>query len=371
MIAVRAGRTLLAVAALALVLAAPAAARPFELGFQDDPLIVRDPAVYRGTGADRLVSRTHALRTARRLRMRVVRLNVFWDRVEQPTGVLDFHRYDRAVEAILAAGLEPQLTLTGPAPGGAVPDPAAYARLCAAAAARWRGRVKTYAIWNEPNWEGYLPADRPARRYRALFEAGSGAIRAVDPRARVLLGELAPMGRLEAAIPPLRFLRDTLRAGSRPLVADGVALHPYTLRWRPTYPGPGSDDVTTGSLRRLVRVLRSNARRGSLRTPAGGAPPIYLTEYGFHARSRRIAEPRRSAYVQQGLELARRVPQVRQVIWYQLAGPPPDAGGRIWDTALLDSRGFPRPVYAAVAAWARRHLRRTPIGGTLRRGSSG
>ena len=323
-------------------------AEAFELGFQDDPLIVRDPIAYRGH-TDGLLDRTAAFAAAERLRMRAVRINVFWDRVEGPDGSFDFTRYDAAVDAALAAGLRPQLTLTGPAPGGRAPEPRPFGRFARAAVARYAGRVRIWSIWNEPNWRGYLPRRAPERRYRRLFRAGAAAIREVTPDARVLIGELAPMGRMEAAIPPLRFLRGVLRPGRSPLVADGLALHPYTLRWNPRYPGPSADDVTTGSLARATRFVRSAARRGTLRTPAGGALPLYLTEYGWHADSRRIPERLRARYLRTGLELARAA-GARQVIWYQLAGPPRVSGGhRIWDTALLDFDGRPRPAFHALA----------------------
>ena len=338
--------------ALFLLFVATGRAEAFELGFQDDPLVVRDPVAYRGnTGG--LLAREAAFAAAGRLGMRAVRINVFWDRVERRDGSFDFSRYDAAIDASLAAGLRPQLTLTGPAPGGKAPEPAPFAAFARAAATRYAGRVRTYSIWNEPNWRGYLPRGAPERRYRRLFRAGALAIRRAAPGARVLIGELAPMGRLEAAVPPLRFLRGVLR-GRAPLVADGLALHPYTLRWGPRYPGPTADDVTTGSLARATRFVRRAARSGALHTPAGGPLPLYLTEYGWHADSRRIPERQRARYLRTGLALAR-ASGARQLIWYQMAGPPRLADGhRIWDTGLLNFDGTPRPAFHALA----RHLGR-------------
>jgi hypothetical protein len=173
----------------------------------------------------------------------------------------------------------------------------------------------------------------------------------------VLIGELAPMGERGASIAPLRFLREMTcprtRARSRApctgLLADGFALHPYTLRWRPTFPGSTPDDVTTGSLSRLVRALAQLARHGALSTPGGKPLPLYLTEYGWHAHYI-FGESRSAAYAVAGFELAARVPQVREIVWYQLAGPAARPA-HIWDTALLSNDGRPRPVFAALRAW--------------------
>jgi hypothetical protein len=360
----------------ALGSAAPASARaPLEVGIQDDPVFVRHPTAYGGTATGRLVPRTTGIRAARRLRARVLKVNLIWKQValappDSGPGAYDWSYYDRAIDAARLHGLEPQVTLTGQAPGFATadgrpgyadPDPALYARFAADAARHFAGRVRRWSIWNEPNWPTSLgPADRAAAIYRELYRGGYAAVKAVDPGATVLFGELAPMGRPEAAIPPLEFLREvTCRTPSlapardcEPLVADGFAHHPYTLRWAPEFPGPGPDDVTTGSLDRLSRTLAALARRRALSLPDGRGLPVYLTEYGFHAESVRIREPLRSRYAVRGFEMALRHPRVRQVVWYQVFGPPPSRK-RQWDTAMLDLDGRPRPLFHALTRWLR------------------
>ena len=71
-----------------------------------------------------------------------------------------------------------------------------------------QGRVDRYSIWNEPNWNTWLyPAKSAASVYRLLYTSGYNAVKAVDPQAKVLFGELAPIGG-GRAIAPLKFLRD-------------------------------------------------------------------------------------------------------------------------------------------------------------------
>ena len=337
----------LAVAALAAAGPPPAAAaRPaLELGLQDDPVFVRHPSAYSGRGADGVISAGRALGLARRLGARTLRINLKWWHVApaEPGGPYDWSAYDGAVNRAAARGLRVQFTLTGPAPAWATgdgapgifaPDPALFGHFAAAAARHFAGRVRRYSIWNEPNWPTSLgPRSRAAAVYRRLYEAGYAAVKGADPRARVLFGELAPMGRPEAAIPPLRFLRAVMCVSRslRPvrrcagLHADGFAHHPYTLRWPPEYPGADRDDVTTGSLGRLTHVLDVLARRRLLATPRGRPLDLFLTEYGWHARSRRVPAESRIGYLVRGLALARESRRVRQVVWYQLAAPPPGA----------------------------------------------
>jgi hypothetical protein len=60
-------------------------------------------------------------------------------------------------------------------------------------------------------------------------------------------------------------------------------------------------------------------------------------------------------YLRQGLELAWRTPQVRQMILYEIAGAPPGPKP-VWDTALLNYRGSPRPMFRTAVGWARGRL---------------
>jgi hypothetical protein len=362
----------LAVTILTLACAAPAGAA-IELGVQDDPLLVRLPSAFGGFGAARLLppARVDAALTA--LRVDTVRINVPWGRVagRHPGDPLDLGLYDVAIDRIRAGGRRVQVTLAGPAPGWATashhpgtwrPDARRFAAFAGAVARHFRGRVARYSIWNEPNWWNLLRPHRDAPRlYRAMFLRGRRAIAAADPGAAVLFGELSPIGRSDAATAPLRFLRRVTcsdrawRAARRcpRLVADGFAHHPYTLYWPADYPGPGRDDVTTGSLGRLTSALGRLARRRALATPSGRPLGLYLTEWSYHAYSARVRRP--APYVRRGLALAARARRVREIVWYQLAAPPPKVHAH-WDSGLLDFRGRPRPVFAAVRAWS--HARR-------------
>jgi hypothetical protein len=369
--------TLLAVMAMACS-AGTAAAAPIELGVQDDPLLVRLPSAFGGFGAARLLAPGRVDAALDELAVDTVRINVPWAHVAgaRPGDPLHLALYDAAVERVRARGRRVQLTLSGPAPwwatgnqrqGARAPSARRYAEFAGEVAARFRGRVARYSIWNEPNWWSLLrPRQRAARIYRGLFVRGAAAVRAADPGAQVLIGELAPLAQPRAATAPLTFLRRLTcsdnrwrhRPGSRcpRLVADGFAHHPYTLQWAPDFPGRGRNDVTMGSLRRLTGALDRLARRRALVTPRGRPLPLFLTEWGYREGSRVVREPKRSAYVRRGLKIAARVRRVRQVVWYQLAGPP-KVTGATWDSGLLGPRGVPRPVYRAVRGWSRARSR--------------
>ena len=358
---------LLAIAA-ALATASPAAAKaPIEIGVQDDWAFMS-----LGSKRERL-----AYKGARGIQARVLRINLIWANAERRRHgrrVLDWSFYDSMIRRARQRGLEPQVTITGPAPrfwtgdhrrGIHRPDPQAFGRFAEATARHYGPRVQRWSVWNEPNWPSWLsPSAKAASMYRQLYRQAWRAIKRVENDDLVLFGELAPMGRPEAAIPPLRFLRRVTCRDREwravrdcdPLVTDGFAHHPYTLRWAPEFNGPGPEDVTTGSLWRLRRALDRLAADRALVTPDGGAPELYLTEYGWHADSRLIREPKRSRYAVRGMRIAARAARVRQIVWYQVVEPP-RAKVRVWDTALVRRSGRPRPIFRALRAWVRGAVR--------------
>ncbi len=361
-------RALLAALLAVFAAAAPAVAAPrLEVGVQDDAALVRDPWAHLGHGLQGPPWPTRALTTARSIGASVVRMNVRWDKVAPGGGPLRLQRLDRAVDRARARGLRVQLTLTGPAPAGATvsgaagiddPLPESFAGFAEATARHFAGRVRRFSVWNEPNWPTSLqPAARAGAIYRALYAAAEPAIRRAVPGAQVLFGELAPMGAPEAAIPPLRFLRDVFACTAcAPLVTDGIALHPYTLRWAPSFPGRDPDDVTLGSLSRLTQATDRLVRAGRLRSASGRRLDLYLTEYGFFAGYAPIPEPLRAVYARRAFDAALRAPRVRQLVWYQVVAPP-RTRERLWDTGLLSRNGRPRLTQRALRSWARQHRR--------------
>ena len=129
----------------------------------------------------------------------------------------------------------------------------------------FEGRVDRYAIWNEPNWNTWLVPGQERRRASTArsTRAGYKAAKAADPKAKVLFGELAPVGG-GRAIAPLKFLRDVTcsnanyKAAKRcaPLKADGFAIHPVPVHARPAHRRRQPDDVPIGALSRLTKRAR-------------------------------------------------------------------------------------------------------------------
>lgn len=155
-----------------------------------------------------------------------------WKDLEPKRGEWDFSRADEIVGEVEAKGLKlvvrlgdaPDWSLASPATsingegeetpevtGSPLQTPEAtsqkafldsppenlqdFADTCGTIAARYKGRIAAYQIWNEPNlareWGGKPPN---ATEYVALLKACSEAIRAADPAAILISAGLAPTG---------------------------------------------------------------------------------------------------------------------------------------------------------------------------------
>jgi hypothetical protein len=351
---------------LTLAVALPArahAAAGMEFALQDDAVFVDQRWMERDTALDHAVE----------LGATRIRVNVLWSRLlvgdaaartTPKTVTYDFTKIDALQAAAAARGIKLQLTIAGPAPAWATgdhrignyrPDAAKYGAFVKTVVEHYKGRIDRYAIWNEPNWNTWLaPGKSAPSLYRALYTAGYKAAKTADPKAKVLIGELSPVGG-GRAIAPLRFLREVTCSKANykaakhcaPLKADGFAIHPYQFTTAPHLQAGRPDDVPIGALSRLTRALDKLAKRKALRTPTGGKLGVYLTEFGYLTTGDRAQKPKvRAAWLASAFQIARRNPRVKQLLQYQLVDPPED---ELWHSAILRRDGSRQATYAGLA----------------------
>lgn len=141
---------------------------------------VRDPALYPGEPSDSAA----AWRDIDASGAKTLRAFVTWNGIDGDA----LNRYAAFTQKARAHGLAVELVVTGGA--GTMATPAAYARAISALATRLKGSVAGYEIWNEPDgpefWkDGPQPAD-----YVALLKPAYAAVKAADPKAKVIVGGL-------------------------------------------------------------------------------------------------------------------------------------------------------------------------------------
>lgn len=351
------------------------AARGMELSLQDDAVFV-SKGYYKNT--------TKAYQQARAVGTSRIKVNVLWaytmpsskfNARNKPAGVTyNFAAYDQAIDQAAAQGIRVHVALTGPAPrwatgnksrvSGFKPNATEYGKFAAAAAAHFKGRVDRYSVWNEPNWGTWLgPIKSQASLYRGLYTQGYAAIKAADPRAKVLIGETSPSKSGNRSQSPLTFLRSLACVDKSfkrvrkcaPLRADGYAHHPYDLGHAPNNVPRNPDDVTMGNLSSLTRTL-DRLRSSAFRVNGGGRMPVYLTEYGYMATGNRAVKPSlRVKWLKQAYSIALANPRVKSQLQYLLVAPPKNSPSYFFNTALLTTKGKAYPNYNALKSWYGSH----------------
>jgi hypothetical protein len=344
-------RLLITGAALAATVAAAASPAPagaaMQIGVQDDPVLVSQ--VYGPPGG-----RNAVFTDARALGARWVRINMIWSDYVR----YGFARYDSAVDAARARGFNVQITIVGTPSYDTrgdrrlswfKPSPTRFRSFAVLVATHFKGRVFRYSIWNEGNLGRWIaPAKSAPLIYRKLFLAAYPALKRVDGRIQVLIGELT------SSHDPLGFLRRTASG----LKADGLAYHPFEFYKRP---GSGSSSrgfVGINSTPQIKAALRDLARRRKL-TTLGGAPlPLYYTEFGYLTKGfYRMSESGRRDWSVRAFRYARQQ-GVREMLYYQLVQSPNGTlAGDIWDSGILRLDGTALPTYTALVSAARKGFR--------------
>lgn len=189
------------------------------------------------------------LRLVNQMGFRWVKQGFAWRDLEGVAkGAYDWGRSDYFVDIINKSGLKLLARLDrqpfwSQADGGAIPldsappaNPQDFGDFCRDFAARYRGRVQAYQVWNEPNlareW-GDRPPD-PAG-YARLLKACYEGIKRSDPNAIVISAGMAPTGNtLPEAIPDDDYFQALYDAGAAPYFdllgvnAPGYLVPPWT-----------------------------------------------------------------------------------------------------------------------------------------------
>jgi hypothetical protein len=159
-----------------------------------------------------------------------VKTNIAWREVEGiEKGAYDWARTDRMVQTVrrsklnLIARVDFQPFWTQ-APGANLKEHAPpedmqnYGDFCHALAEHYKGKIRAYQVWNEPNltfeW-GDQPPD-PAR-YVEMLKACYIGVKTADPDALVISAGMAPTGSgLPQAIPDDQYIEKMYQAGAAP-----------------------------------------------------------------------------------------------------------------------------------------------------------
>ncbi len=160
----------------------------------------------------------------------------------------------------------------------------AFGSFCSVLAARYRGRVRAYQIWNEPNlareWEGHVPD--PAA-YVRLLQTCYVAIKQADPEVLVVSAGLAPTGSSSPeAMPDETYLIGMYEAGAASyfdmlgLHAPGYKAPPETAPEEVADPAGGYGGHPFFSFRHAERM------RAIMEEYGDAHKQVAILEFGWH-----------------------------------------------------------------------------------------
>jgi hypothetical protein len=219
-----------------------------------------------------------------------------------------------------------------------------------AALARELPTVRDFAVWNEPNLNGFWlyqfdqgGKDIAAPAYTSLLARSYDALKAVSGKIRVYGGSLAPRGADDPESPrhtqsPTAFIRDigaAYRASGRTKpIMDVFAIHPYLERSSipPSRTHPTGTSIGIADYDKLVALLRQ-AFDGTAQP--GSKLPVAYSEFGVQTKIPEAAqapytnlqsplgqdavdEQTQARYYRQALELAACQPTVIALFFFHL-----------------------------------------------------
>lgn len=307
-----------------------------------------------------------------------------WSQVEHDPGVYDWTLFDNLVAKAQARNLQIIFRLDQPPPWSrlkvmegwtaeqklAVTGPPDnyqdFYNFVGKVAERYKGKVRYYQIWNEPNltreWNGQK-VDAP--RYVELLKGAYHGIKSADPAALVLDAPLAPTDINDPKDPSLNdllYLEQMYQAGAKNYF-DILGLQIYGLGYSPDFrfimPDFKSQDLKRVNFNRPASIREIMTRYGD------SAKPAWAAEYGWVAIppnqpkalqenkwGNNVDEETQAKYLVQGIERARKEwPWLGvMTVWFFRADPPlvarPDDPTNYFSIVTPDYQ--PRPAYNAL-----------------------
>ena len=212
-----------------------------------------------------------------------------WDKYDNIVDLAE----QQGMEMIVRVSTPPDWTRKeGDAVGAFAPpdDYQDFADFVSTLVSRYKGRVKYYQLWNEPNiypeWGDYAisPED-----YTRLLCAGAEAARAADPDAVIIAGALASTIVLDPAAPPpnnalndLLFLQRMYDAGAAPCF-DIIAMQGYGL-----WSGPTDRRLNP----RVLNFARPQFVRDLMVANGDAHKPIWISEMNWNAVPNDVTDKR-------------------------------------------------------------------------------
>lgn len=319
------------------------------------------PAPERGKirfGVHVLDAQDETLRKVREMGATWVIYPVLWRDIEPYPGRYNWAALDLALQAMEYYRLNPVFRVdhppawasSSPHPNSPPKEPSLYAEFIRKLSSRYKGRVKAYIIWNEPNlaqeW-GNFPPD--PQGYLSLLRSAAKAIRQTDPGAIIVSAGLAPTNELsQKAMDDRLYLNRLYEAGASEYF-DVLGAHPYGFAYPPDDPKGAHNGLNMARLEDLreIMVLYGDGKK-----------EVWVTEFGWTTEGygnwawAEVTPEEQARYLVEAVKIAAsRWPWVGMMAVWLLSSAEIDLAYRGFN--LLNPDGSPKPAWESLRAFAR------------------
>lgn len=272
----------------------------------------------------------------------------FWEYPDWLVRAAEYYKLD----LVLRLDHPPQWALTGESK---LPvDIGAFTDFVQRVAARYRGRVMAYVIWNEPNlaveWVGQPP---DAEGYVQLLCAAQAAIQQTDPSTLVVSAGLAPTNHTDTSAEDDRTYLQAMYTAGAATCFDILGAHPYGFAYPPDDPHGDHEGLNYARLADQRAIMVEAGDDGKV---------VWATEVGWTTSSvgqneqwLRVSEKEQGHYLVGALQKAGQDwPWLERIaIWNLSTGLPSDDEKRGY--SLMADTGRPKPAFEALASRIEEH----------------
>jgi hypothetical protein len=289
-----------------------------------------------------------------------VRLIIEWPLIEPSPGRFDWAETD----AIVMDAATRNLTILGlvtyapawaateegrqylhPAPA----DPQVFADFVKTAAERYRGVIRNWEIWNEPNVVQSFAPRPDVALYSAMLEKAYSAIKSVDPYSVVISGGTSPAVDQEGSLSPATFIHGLLSSGAGDSL-DAVGMHPYSspsllseqTQWY-------SSNAAINNVTYLMNYLGQSHKRIWF-TEFGASTARVAAQPGTDPSSQHVgvSESRQAEILVDGINYLRSLPNGGPIFLFDHRDIETGSNTVEFSYGLLRSDFSPKPALAAV-----------------------
>lgn len=281
---------------------------------------------------------------------KAVRIHVEWPLIEEAPGQFTWDLTDSLVVNAVKRGLQilgvvtytPSWAATREGRGYIHPhpaDPNVFGNFTRIAAERYRGVIRNWEIWNEPNIvESFAPRPDVAL-YSAMLKNAYTALKSVDPLSFVVTGGTSPTIDSPTKMAPATFVRGLYENGAGDFF-DAVGMHPYSVP--ELLSAPGQAWTSNTAIREVTAVMARNGQsRKQLWFTEFGAPTMTGHEYG-------VTEERQAQILVDGIKYMRSLPNCGPIFLFDHRDIRTGSSNFEHSFGLLRSDFTPKPSLGAV-----------------------